>query len=662
MGLLETLKNRIVNKGIKTTALAVAAPALALAPRPAATPKAELQLKERQRRDERLQFCRLVTAELPKGLSQREAADKVAARDAHLFPELLHAGKHGKSALTYQNFINWTRKLGKRRSTGEYNWDNGHKLAVNWASGSHAAPGSEHFRKVFFALYMNLNALDVTDAYRRACKWLKKHKPDEEIPELHQIYYMIKKLPKSSIELARRGESYYDAHYLNYIDRDPDSIRANEAWVADTRMLDIWIKVPDGKGGWLPDPVRPYMIVILDVKTLFAVAFVLTPYAPGNADIRNALGCAVKKFGRAEYWYSDNGSDYTARGFTTPVIFTPKIANSEQYAHSIMIELAIQVKFAKAYNARAKVVERFNKEVAKKHDKGFGSYLGCKPGDRPETAAALSKPQNIHLLPTIGEVAIECDQFLHDYHNTPGNGKFLNGMTPAQAFAPEHRHTRPPLTDPELYMAFLKPMNTPRKVDKRGPSIHLGKLRYVAVDRDLLDLYADQQVMVKFDNLDSGHCFAFELSGKFICECRTPEFLAYFAETGEQKLKLSAAEKENHAQKKRCKALVHSLTGGFERLEPRSMPLLTPAMLDAGTRLQIVARHQSVKGVEHDHRIYDLPATLTEKAIPQDYQAAPESSDHADRLKFQHEVDDVLLGTPEEAEPIKEFVLEEGIL
>ena len=258
---------------------------------------------------------------------------------------------------------------------------------------------------------------------------------------------------------------------------------------------------------------------------------------------------------------------------------------------------------------------------------------------------------------------MECDEFLHDYHNTPGHGKFLNGLTPAQAFAPEHRHTRPPLTEPELYMAFLKPLNMPRKVDKRGPAIHLGKRRYVAANSDMLELYIDQQVMVKFDNLDSGHCFVFELSGKFICECQVPEFHAYFMKTEDDRLRLAAAEKANQGRKKRSRALVYALTGGFHRLEPRSMPLLTPSMMDEGTRLQIVARHQSVKGLEHDHRIYGLPAVRVEKAIPQECPAEiPDSVEHADQLKFQQEIDDMLLGASEPVEPTQEFVLEEGIL
>ncbi len=603
-------------------------------------------VEECARRDERLQFCRLVLAkqaEVPH-LNRKEACDLVAVAEAGRFPHLLQCGKNGTSALNYDNCRRWLEKLGKRPD-GRYNLENAGALLENWTKGPRKVRGCFEFWRIFFACYLSLNRLDMTVAHRIAADWLRKYRPEEPPPSLSMCDYVIRrKLPKSAVELARMGESYYNQCYLDYTSRDPDSIRANEAWVADNRVLDVLARVPDGKGGWKPD--RLWVTLILDVKTWHVVSAQVLWHEPNNTDIRNGLADGIDQFGRPEYFYIDNGRDFKAKGFSTPVIFTPKINGSEVYSHSILQQLSIRVVIANPYNARPKVIERFYKEMAGKYDKLREAYLGNRPAARPETAALYYKPENIELLPSVQDVAADFNSFLERYHHTAGHGKYLNGLTPAEAFSEERRISRPKLSREELAVAFLKPMPQTRKVEKRGPAVQYGKLRYVAVDPNLLEYYVDREVMVKFDNVDSTRLFAFTLEGKFITECRTVDYLPYFADTPEDRAKISEAESNHYGRRKRADSLIRMLTGGFNRLAARHLANLSPELLANPDVLRAVAENRSVKGLEHHHKVYSLDVPKTGDAVPDRTEPdfARQAAERRKKLEFGRKLDDMLLG------------------
>lgn len=156
-------------------------------------------------------------------------------------------------------------------------------------------------------------------------------------------------------------------------------------------------------------------------------------------------------------------------------------------------------------------------------------------------------------------------------------------------------------------MAFLKPLSRSRVVDPRGPSVVCGKFRYVAVDRHALWPYDGKPVMVKFDNVNANRCFVFSLDGKFLTECRRPEYVPYFARTDEERGRLSAALKRRESERQELKALIMSETKGFHKLDPATIYLLDAETLEQGARLQLIDRRTSVKGETHNPAIYAAP-------------------------------------------------------
>jgi len=306
------------------------------------------------------------------------------------------------------------------------------------------------------------------------------------------------------------------------------------------------------------------------------------------------------------------------------VVFTPCVNGSEVYAHSIAKELDIEVRRALPYNAQSKVVERFFREMME-GDAFFRGYVGNTPYNRPASAEVWAKPENCDRLMSVQQAAGAIDDFIRAYHLKPSNGKYCKGLSPAQAFTPELRLKRPNMTPQEYFLAFLKPLARSRVVDPRGPSVVCGKFRYAAVDRKALWPYDGKPVMVKFDNIDANRCFAFSLDGKFLTECRRPEYVPYFARTPEERAKLSDALERREGERKELRALIMAETKGFHRLDPASIYLLDAETIETGARLRLIDRRTSVKGETHNPAIYGLPG----EAAPQ----LPQLPQPADRLQ-----------------------------
>ena len=567
--------------------------------------------EERALRDEKLQFIQLCLAEKQRGKAWPDAALLIASRDAALMPRL-----SGRGLLTYDNLRKWREVLGKT-ADGSPNWSNRDALLRNYGRDTERQ-GDPAFWTAVLACYLNTQHPKLAKIYRKfAVKWRERY-PSRAVPSVAAVrYYIARTFPRRLKALARDGENAFQQRFRDYIERDPETIRPNECWVADSRTLDFMVRVDVG-GKWVP--VRPQVCTILDVKSEYVVSCQLVVDSVTNAVIRNGLGDGISKYGRPSVFLIDNGADYCAAGFTTPVIFTPKVSGGELHAHSIMKALDIEVRTALPYNAQTKVVERFFREMME--DDAFRrGYVGNTPANRPASAEVWSKPENCNRLMSVQQAAEAIDDFIRAYHSKPSSGKYCKGLTPAQAFAPELRLTRPNLSLQEYFMAFLKPLSRSRVVDPRGPSVVCGKFRYVAVDRHALWPYDGKPVMVKFDNVNANRCFVFSLDGKFLTECRRPEYVPYFARTDEERGRLSAALKRRESERQELKALIMSETKGFHKLDPATIYLLDADTREQGARLQLIDRRTSVKGETHNPAIYAAPGEAA--PLPSPAAAAP---------------------------------------
>lgn len=583
------------------------------------TAPADHSAASRALRDEKALFIKKVwEAHIDLKISEPAACEFIAKNFGHDFPHLSTSGKKGSSSLKYNNYRNWVTGTAIRPGIGRLldrtpNFHNIDLLLDNYGCES-TLYGDPAFWRALASAYLRNSEAKISKTYcKLQLKWMLES-PEQLIPTLAQVRYFYKnEYPKRFLNYTRKGENYFYQHYMNFISRDPNSIRPNEAWVADTQDCDFTIRVektPDelkeskDKSPW--KVIRPKIMVIMDIKSEHVISCQLIFGSCSNEVIRNGFAAGVKFYGRPKIFLTDNGSDYLADGFTTPVIFVPNMDGSIVYEHSIMKELDVEHHRATSYNARAKYVERFFREMAE-YARDARGYVGNKPSSRPADADVWAKPQNREYLMDKDEACRFISGNINLYHLKPSkDSKFLNGLSPAQAFTPSLRYTRANLSDEEYMRAFRIPYGETRIVNNVGPSVRHNNKRYVAVPEEAkkLWMYDKKHVMLKFEMFTDEHCFVYDLDGTYICECRTPELMPYFADTIEAKEKLSQHLELIRAEKKYLDTMLMDLTGGWHRVDAMTTYQLPREAFLEKPQLKLLDSRFSVKGETHNPRIY----------------------------------------------------------
>jgi hypothetical protein len=540
----------------------------------------------RQKAAQRMEFVRRVLERADRhGMSHELACRTVEAADGAQFPDLLHAGKGGKSALTYCNFRNWLARV--RRPNGTVDESRLPELADKHAGGRQAMTGQEctgEFMQIFARFYEHANRLSFKAAHRLAVAVARKSGiHPEAIPTVGQVtYHYATKVDRNSVLQARMGEDWAEQHLADYITRDWSGVLPGEVWFGDHHIFDAPCKVQTPDGKW--KAVRPWLTAWMDARSRYLVGWIIrADEDPNSLVIEDALIMGIRANGNRPpaRLYTDNGKDYTSAGFITPVF-----EGDGRPGHSICRELGCLGHLALPYNARAKTVERFFL-VATEFAKYWAAYLGNRPGTRPE--AAQWHWENPETLPSLQEFTEAFAWFLdHMYHNQPNLSKATGGRAPAEIWA-ERPEIRAPLTDLQLYMAFLKPMAQTRLV-KRGGRLMVAGREYHT--QELWPLIG-KPVMVKLDRFDLGKVHAFREDGGWICEAREVQALPAI---GADRDLLSAAMADNRRLMSHSRELHRERTGETK---------IIPAM----DRLRLADPTITPEQVE---RFAETPATMPE--------------------------------------------------
>ena len=560
----------------------------------------QIPREERMLRDEKCLYIKYCWELKRQGATWEQAAARVALEKASALPRLA-----GSGMLTLTNLRNWRARLcahpdSRNTPEGEPDFRYADNLIRNYGS-SGGMKGDVLFCRQLYAVCLTKNLVKLSKEYRYlAQRWLRLY-PDREIPSLSSFRFWLKKMPPRLVALCTKGPAYYAQHYQNYVPRDPDSIEVNEAWVGDNLECDFYIRGKDGRA------VRPWLTAIQDVKSQYIVGMVLSEEGVNSADIRAALAGAVLEYGRPRIFLTDNGADFCKRGFTTPVVFTPSLNNSETYEHCILKELDIEHRVAAPYNAKAKLVERFFHEL-NEYSRQVRGWVGNCIENRPADAEVWSHPENVRYLMDLKDATAFIAEKLGVFHNKPSDGKYLKGMSPATAFHGKNRMTRPALSALELAFAFLTPIPEARIVEPRGPSVKVGGIRYVAKEgAERMWHYDNLPVMVKFDMRSIDYCFLFDLAGGFLAVAHAEEEIPYFADAKEEKERLGEALANIRHEEKILRAMILRQTGGFEKLDPRTIAMMEPETFAKNADLRLVDSQNKVKGNTHLAQIY-VPA------------------------------------------------------
>ena len=231
---------------------------------------------------------------------------------------------------------------------------------------------------------------DIT--FRRYAKWFKDNNYDKWI-------------------LARDGEKALSDKVEPYIKRDASLLEVGDILVADGHKLAFQVINPfTGK------PCRATLVGFLDWKSTALVGYEIM-LEENTQCIASALRNAIINLDMIpKIVYQDNGRAFRAKYFTDEKGF------GELGFYGLYAKLGIETVFARPYNARSKVIERFFKEFQEGFEKLMPSYVGSSIINKPAYLKRNEKfHSNLHndYIPTIEETIKMIDMWLKFKNSQP---------------------------------------------------------------------------------------------------------------------------------------------------------------------------------------------------------------------------------------------------
>ena len=231
---------------------------------------------------------------------------------------------------------------------------------------------------------------DIT--FRKYANWFKKNNYDKWV-------------------LARDGEKALSDKVEPYIKRDASLLEVGDILVADGHKLAFQVINPfTGK------PTRATLVGFLDWKSTALVGYEIM-LEENTQCIASALRNAVINLDIIpKIVYQDNGRAFRAKYFTDDKGF------SELGFQGLYSKLGIETVFARPYNARAKVIERFFKEFQEGFEKLLPSYVGSSIDNKPAYMMRNEKLHSIlhnNFVPTIDETIKMINMWLNFKNSQP---------------------------------------------------------------------------------------------------------------------------------------------------------------------------------------------------------------------------------------------------
>lgn len=231
---------------------------------------------------------------------------------------------------------------------------------------------------------------DIT--FRKYANWFKKNNYDKWI-------------------LAREGEKALSDKVEPYIKRDASLLEVGDILVADGHNLTFNVINPfTGK------PTRATLVGFLDWKSTALVGYEIM-LEENTQCIASALRNSIINLDMIpKIVYQDNGRAFRAKYFNDDRGF------SELGFNGLYSKLGIETVFARPYNARAKVIERFFKEFQEGFEKLLPSYVGSSIDNKP---AYLMRNEKLHtqlhndFVPTLDETIKMIDMWLNFKNSQP---------------------------------------------------------------------------------------------------------------------------------------------------------------------------------------------------------------------------------------------------
>lgn len=260
--------------------------------------------------------------------------------------------------------------------------------------------------KIFMSLLLHPNRISIGKAIALT-KYKLKEQGQSFIPADITFRHYAKWFKDNNYDkwiLARDGEKALSDKVEPYIKRDASLLEVGDILVADGHKLAFQVINPfTGK------PCRVTLVGFLDWKSTALIGYEIM-LEENTQCIASALRNAIINLDMIpKIVYQDNGKAFRAKYFTDDKGFT------ELGFQGLYSKLGIETVFARPYNARAKVIERFFKEFQEGFEKLLPSYIGSNIQNKPAYMMRNEKfHKNLHneFIPTIEETIKMIDMWL----------------------------------------------------------------------------------------------------------------------------------------------------------------------------------------------------------------------------------------------------------
>jgi putative transposase len=337
------------------------------------------------------------------GLTKKEAtSDFLSLYQSGAYPKIKKTlGKVSRSTL-----YNWARDL-----------ENGKNNYESLIPGYHAKGAleyestlMEYEKAAMLALLLNENKLDIGQAMRVV--FFELQRKGLEITASKMTYRRFAEhWMKTNYDhwlFAREGQKAVRDQLAPYLVRDVNRLEVGDVLVSDGHVLNFQVIDPmTGR------PCRATLICYVDWRSRDIAGYHIMT-TENTAVISAALRESILRLGMMpKAAYQDNGRAFRGKFFTEDL--------QEDGMGGVFAKLGIAAVFAKPYNARAKVVERFFREYLI-FERLMPSYTGTHAFDKP---ASLSRNEKIHkaqrsdFIPTIAQVMDAMEPWLEFYRAQP---------------------------------------------------------------------------------------------------------------------------------------------------------------------------------------------------------------------------------------------------
>lgn len=300
------------------------------------------------------------------------------------FLELYNSGLYLPKAYNFIGSISigtlhrWVRAFEKHESTEclqpKYKWSK---------QGEYNSILNDEMRSILLTLLLHPSKYNYGKAIKLTKEILRK-RGYEELPcdlSFKRFAENFRKNNYAEWVLRREGMKAYHDKVEPYIERDISKIEVGDILVADGHVLNFQVINP-----FTGRPTRATLVGFLDWKSTALVGYEIM-MTESTQCIASALRNSILNLSMIpKVVYQDNGKAFKSRFFQNTDF-------EEDLFNGVYANLNIHSVFAKPYNARAKVIERFFREFQDEFEKGMPSYIGTCIEDKP---AWLKRGEKLH--------------------------------------------------------------------------------------------------------------------------------------------------------------------------------------------------------------------------------------------------------------------------